>query len=149
MASGKTIKRMDTAVIITLMEHAMKETGMKINSMVTEKKSGQTMHVMREIIKMGKSTDVVSSFGLMDQHTQAIFLKTIYTETEFTHGLMVESTMEHGVTIKCTDMEYLHGQTGVDIKECIMTIKKKVEVYSHGLTIVAMMGCGKMESNTG
>jgi hypothetical protein len=68
--NGKTIKPMDLEFIITLMAQDMKASGLKISSMVLEKKFGQTALVMKVNTKTVRNMVMESSSGLMDQHIQ-------------------------------------------------------------------------------
>jgi hypothetical protein len=69
-ANGKTTKLTVLEFIITLMAQDMKVNGLKISSMVTEKKFGQTALVMRVNTKTVRNMVMESSSGLMDQHIQ-------------------------------------------------------------------------------
>lgn len=70
-ASGKMIRHTDSDSITILMAHVMKASGMRISSMVMEKKSGQTTLAMRVNIAMVKSMVKGSSFGPMGAPTWA------------------------------------------------------------------------------
>lgn len=78
--SGKMTKHMDSESTITLMEHVMKVTGVRISSMDTARRHGQMALVMRVNIKMEKRMDSESLTGLTIRLIRDNSLITIYME---------------------------------------------------------------------
>lgn len=62
-------------------------------------------------------------------------------------GLIIDSIMETGLTIKCMAKGYLHGLMVGNMMENIMMIKNKVMESLHGLMGEDMKESGTMASN--
>ena len=73
MDSGKTIKLTALESILIRMEPSTKVTGSMISNMDREKKSGQMVLSMKEIISLEKRTDSENFYGLIDLHMRETF----------------------------------------------------------------------------
>lgn len=73
MVSGKTTKPMDLANTLTQTVPSTRDIGLMISSMDRERKNGQMVRNMKEIINLVKKTDLESSYGLTDLHTKVTF----------------------------------------------------------------------------
>ena len=73
MDSGKTIKLTALENILIRMEPSTKVTGSMISNMDREKKSGQMVLSMKEIISLEKRTDSENFYGLIDLHMRETF----------------------------------------------------------------------------
>ena len=73
MDSGKTIKLMALESILIRMEPSTKVTGSMTSNTDREKKSGQMVLSMKEIISLGKRTDSENFYGLIDLHMRETF----------------------------------------------------------------------------
>jgi len=73
MDSGKTIKLTALENTLIRMEPSTKVTGSMISNMDREKKSGQMVLSMKEIISLEKRTDSENFYGLIDLHMRETF----------------------------------------------------------------------------
>ena len=70
---------------------------------------------------------MVNLIGLTNQVILGILKTIIFTEKEFTNGMMAENFQEIGSSTKCMGKEYLSGRMEDNILENIMMIKNKVK----------------------
>jgi len=73
MVSGKMTKPMALVNTLILTVPSMKATGLMINNMVKERKNGQMVRNMKEIINSVKKMALENSYGLTDHHTKGTF----------------------------------------------------------------------------
>ena len=100
--NGKMTKLMDSVNTLILMELSTKDTGLMINNMVKERKSGQMVHSMKVTINLVRKMEEESSCGLIGLHTMVTSSTTIFTVKENTNGLMVVNTKDIGLTVSNT-----------------------------------------------
>ena len=148
MESGKMTKPMDTASTTIQTVPDMKDTGLRINSMEKAKRSGLTMPATRVSIKTGRNMVAVNSFGLMDQLTPVISLRTIFTDWESTRGQMAGNMTVNGRTTRWMVRVSSHGQMAVNTRVNTSTIKKKAKESSLGQTDANTTVIGRTASST-
>ena len=142
MVIGRTIKLMDMDSTHILMEHNMKATGLMINNMDKVKNTGQMVLNMKEHINMVKKMDTVNSFGLIN-HLIVVLLSIITSMVmENIDGLIIENTLETGLTIKCMVQVSLLGPMEESMRANILMTRNKVMVFSHGQMVDSMMVSG-------
>jgi len=130
--NGKMTKLMDLESTITLMEHAMKDTGVRISSMATGRRHGLMEHAMKENTKMAKKMASENSTGLTIPPIRGNSLTTIYMEWVSIHGQMAASTMVTGLITRCMAVVSSPGLTAGDMMETTMTIESRVSEFSYG-----------------
>ena len=144
MGIGRMTKPMDSDNTLILMVHSMKAIGLMINNMVKVKNNGLMVLNTKVNTNLERKTDLVSSAGLINQVIVEILLTTIFMEMEHIHGLTVEFSTAHGLTIKCMETEYSPGLMVVSMKVIIMMIKKKAMVCFIGLMVESTMDTGRV-----
>ena len=116
----------------TWMEQSMLGIGKRINSMVMVLRLGLMQQNTKEITNLARNTVLEHSSGLMDLHTLENSIIIIYTEKEFTHGLIIESMKVNGGPTKCMERELLHGLITEDILVNTQMIRKEDTENSYG-----------------
>jgi len=74
--------------------------------------------------------------------------RTIFMELENISGLMEESIMDHGLTIKWKGKVHSRGVMEEDMLECTRTIRSTVMELSNGQMVGSTLESGVKESNT-
>merc|ERR1712086_868939 len=103
------------AITPITMEADTKDNGCKINNMVKESRSGQTVQNTLANTKRVRSMAKVSLSGLIRVPMKATFTITTSTVWESIFGLTAESLTETGSTIAWRAKEYSPGVMGVSI----------------------------------
>ncbi len=132
MDNGKTTKLMDSVNTLILMEPSTKDTGLMINSMDKERKSGQMVQSMKVTINSERKTALESFYGLINLHTLVTSWTTTFMVMVNTNGLMEESSLVTGFVIRCMVKVSLLGQMAENIMETTTTIRSRVTEYSPG-----------------
>ena len=132
MVIGRMIRLMVLVNTLILMELNMKDIGLMTNSMDKEKSIGQMVLNMKVHINMERKMVLVNSYGLINHHIVVLLLITIFTGMVNIDGLIIESILVIGLTIKCMELVFLLGLTEENMKEIISMTKSKVMVYSRG-----------------
>ena len=100
------------------------ENGRMTSSITREKRSGLTVHSLRESTLMVRRMVRGNSIGPTALPLKATLSIMSYKVKEFTSGLTTECLMESGWTIKCMEPEYLLGLTAESTSVNTKTIKK-------------------------
>ena len=146
-ANGRMIKPMASEDIITLMEPNTKGTGRKISNMAMARKLGLMGRATKESTKRGRRMAMANSHGQMAPHTKANSWITTSKGLESTLGLITDSIMDFGLTIKCMDVVCLPGQMAENMMESTLMTRSKEMVCSFGLMAGDTRVLGSMESN--
>lgn len=146
--SGKTIRLMASVFTTTQTAQDMKGNGLRINSMVRVRKSGQIMPATRATTGRARSTDTASSCGLTGQPTLVLLWTTILKEQECTLGRTAVNLMVSGATTRCTAAECLRGTMADVMRASTSTIRSMETASSPGQMVVSTRASGKMESST-
>lgn len=104
------IKLMDMGSILMQMVLSMLDIGMTTNSMEKESKLGQMVHVTKEAINRVKNMVLANFYGLISPHMKENSSKITYKARESIAGPTEEHIQEIGKTTKWTDKDYFHGQ---------------------------------------
>jgi hypothetical protein len=107
--NGKMIKLMVKVYIPTLIVVDTKVIGLRTNNTGMVWKDGQTVHLMRDNMSKVKSMAVESLLGLTEALLLENFLTTTFKAMVSTNGLMVESLLENGKTIRWMGTAHLLG----------------------------------------
>ena len=146
MAIGRMTRRMALVNIPTRMELSTRGTGLTINNMEKEKKSGQMGLSTKVNTSTERRTASVSSAGRISPPMAVILLTTISMAPAHTHGLMAVSSTDHGQTTKCMAKVSSPGPMDVSMRATTSMTRKKVMACLSGPTAANMMDSGKMES---
>jgi hypothetical protein len=115
--------------------------------MVSEKKSGQIIHVMKVTILKEKNMAKVLMSGPMAANTMVTGMRIALKVMAPTYGLMGVSTQAPGRTILCTAMECILGKMVDAMKATMKWTRSMATVSISGLMVDDMKGIGIMESS--
>jgi hypothetical protein len=122
-------------------------TGLKISSMDLVLKNGLMVHHMKVNIIKARSMVMVNSLGLIRALILVSSTITTFMDKEFMSGLMEESSMEIGRTIKWKVMVVSLGLMVGNMLEHILMIWNKVKVHLNGLMEENTLELGTKASN--
>jgi hypothetical protein len=108
--------------------------GSKTSNMAWAKRSGKTGQHMKVNTRMVRSMERENFCGLTSLLTLEIFYRTIFMDSEFIPGMMVESLKENGKATRWMAMVYLLGQMVVNILETIKKIESMDKDSLYGQT---------------
>ena len=94
------IKPMDMENIFILMEQLTQDNGKMINNMVKERKFGQMVQNMKEIILKVESMVGVNFYFMMVQYIKVNSNTIIFMDLVYIYGLMEMFMMDNGYKIK-------------------------------------------------
>jgi len=129
MATGRTIRLMDTDNTPILMVLSTKDIGLMISNTVKEKNIGQMVPNTKVITNSERKMDLENSTGPTKALMLVNLLITIFMETENTNGLIIENMKDNGSPIRCTEEVSSHGPMEENMK-VITTMTKK---QGHGV----------------
>jgi hypothetical protein len=103
--NGVKIKLMVMENIFIKMAQFMKELGNMIRSMDLELNNGMTVHIMREILKMGVKRAKVSYILQMDLHMKDSSVKMKLMGMGHINGVMVKCIQANGLITECMEKD--------------------------------------------
>jgi len=146
--NGKMIKRMALVTISTRMAVCTEVSGRMILKMVRVSNAGLMALSLKATTHRVSSKAMVFSHGLTGIATREILLQITFKARVLTDGVMDESTLACGKTIRCMVTESYAGLTANATKVTTMRTRNTATALSTGQTVTSTPAGGRMVSST-